>query len=320
MVKLQIQEVMTKDVESVGPEAGVDDVLTLMLERRISCVLVCEEGIPLGVISERDFVRRLSESLEGRPLPETAGQLMSSPPVTVEQFWSVDRAMEVVQEKRIRRLPVVDRAGVLVGLVTQTDLLDAQHMRLARTVEVRTRELQAANDRLRALSLKDGLLEIGNRRAMNEMLEKAHRLAERYDRPYSVVLADVDHFKAYNDYYGHPEADEVLKRIANALCETARASDTVFRYGGEEILVLLPETAIEGARTMAERVVAAVRALDIASEPTAEGFVTVSCGMASSHTADGGPSAWLDVLSRADASLYDAKRSGRNRVGAVSPS
>lgn len=320
-MKVQIQEVMTKDVHAVAPDAPIAEVVAVMIEERISCVLVCEERTPLGVISERDLVHALSGRLAGQPLPAAAQQIMSSPPVTVEQHWSVERAMEVVDERRIRRLPVVNGRGELVGLITQTDLLGAQREVLAREVDERTRELQTANERLRDLSMQDGLLGIGNRRAMNQALDRSHRVAARYGRPYSVVLADVDHFKAYNDFYGHPEADGVLKKIAQAMCETARGADAVFRYGGEEILVLLPETSIEGALVMAERTRVAVFELDIPSEPTPIGRVTLSCGIASSHLADGEPPvSWRDVLSRADASLYDAKRSGRNRVGSVSAS
>jgi diguanylate cyclase (GGDEF)-like protein len=316
-VKLRVREVMTTDVAVVARETPLEDVVALMLDQLISCVLVCDKSVPVGVISERDLVRTFAERLADSCVNATAADVMTGPPVSVGQDWSVERAMELIRQRRIRRLPVVDANQDLVGLVTQTDLLGVQRETLACTVRDRTRELQRANERLRELSMKDGLLGIGNRRAMNEALDRAQRVAERYGRPHSVVLADVDHFKAYNDFYGHPEADLVLQEIARSLCETARGADAVFRYGGEEILVLLTETSLEGAFCMAERARAGVEALDIPSDPTPVGRVTVSCGVASSHGADGRrPGSWRDVLSQADASLYHAKRAGRNRVGA----
>ncbi|NNL66197.1 MAG: diguanylate cyclase [Myxococcales bacterium] len=319
-MKLRIDEVMTKDVAKVAAGTPIEEVVAIMLDRRISCVLVCEDDVPIGVISERDLVQTLAERIHGGARTGTACDVMSGPPVTVGHHWSVERAMEVVQQHRIRRLPVVDGNEGLLGLVTQTDLLAAQREVLTRAVQERTRDLQRANERLRELSMKDGLLGIGNRRAMNEALDRLHRIAERYRRTYSVVLVDVDHFKGFNDYYGHPEADEVLKRLAGALCEAARNADMVFRYGGEEILIILPETPIEGALVAAERARAAVFDLGIPSEPTPVGRVTVSCGLACSHLEqDEPPASWRDVLSRADASLYDAKRSGRNRVGSTIP-
>lgn len=315
-MKLRIYELMTRDVAQVPPEARFAHVVSMMIERRISCVLVCEKQVPLGVISERDIVRSIERKLDGEDWPATAGDVMSGPPITVEARWGVERAMEVIQERRIRRLPVVESNGELVGLITQTDLLGAQGEMLVRTVEDRTRELQQANAQLRALSNQDGLLGIGNRRAMDEALQHADRVAERYGRPYAVVLFDVDHFKAYNDHYGHPAADVVLKDLAQVLSDNARDADAVFRYGGEEILILLTETDLAGARVLAERAREAVFTRNVPSEPTPLGRVTVSCGIAASHDPpDETPHGWQDVLARADASLYEAKRAGRNCVG-----
>lgn len=314
-LKVQIEELMTKDVEVVAPETPLADLITLMLERRISCVIVCEERVPVGVISERDLVGVLSGELSGRRPPGTAAEVMSGSPVTVGSRWSVERAVQLIQQHRIRRLPVVDGEGLLVGIVTQTDLVAAQRQVLERTVLARTQELEAANERLRDLSLTDDLLGIGNRRAMNQVLERIHRIAERYQRVYSLALFDVDHFKGYNDSYGHPEGDQVLRGIARTLCRVVRTSDSVYRYGGEEILVLLPETPLAGAQVLAERAREAVQELHIRNAASPLGWVSVSGGIAASHRpGEGAPLSWHEPLARADAALYEAKQSGRNRV------
>jgi diguanylate cyclase (GGDEF)-like protein len=132
---------------------------------------------------------------------------------------------------------------------------------------------------------------------------------------YSLALFDVDHFKGYNDSYGHPEGDQVLRGIARTLCQVVRTSDSVYRYGGEELLVLLPETPLAGAQVLAERAREAVFDLRIRSAVSPLGWVSVSGGVASSHRpGEGAPLSWHEPLARADAALYEAKQSGRNRV------
>ncbi len=162
--------------------------------------MVCRDGEPVGVISERDLAGVLAAQLDGQPLPASARDVMSSPAVTVFDHSTADEAMECVLCCGIRRLVVVDAGNRLAGLVTQTDLLNArtlqiekQRASLARMVGERTRELRVANEQLRTLSLLDGLLEIGNRRAMEAALDKHHAQANRYERPYAVALLDVDH-------------------------------------------------------------------------------------------------------------------------------
>ena len=97
-MKLRIEEVMTKDVAQVAPDTTLDEVVSIMLDRRISCVLVCEESVAVGVISERDLVQTLSECIDGGHRNRRAADVMNGPPITVGHHWSVERAMEVVQE------------------------------------------------------------------------------------------------------------------------------------------------------------------------------------------------------------------------------
>jgi diguanylate cyclase (GGDEF)-like protein len=169
----------------------------------------------------------------------------------------------------------------------------------------------AMHDRLHADARHDPLTGIGNRLRLAEDLEAVCGRVERYGHAYCVAIADVDHFKAYNDAHGHPRGDEVLVAVATALRETVRTGDTVYRYGGEEFVVLLPEQTLDGARLAAERLRAAVEAL--ALPHPGGGAVTVSIGVAGLGDGSCAPDALFEA---ADAALYAAKEAGRNRVQA----
>jgi diguanylate cyclase (GGDEF)-like protein len=161
-----------------------------------------------------------------------------------------------------------------------------------------------------SLSLSDPLTGLANRRQLNQDLALEVERAARYDRPLTLLMIDVDHFKAVNDTFGHAVGDAVLSEIAGLLAEQMRAGDTVYRYGGEEFAVLARETDLAGARAIGERLRILV---EEHYSPAAPGdvAVTISVGVACvPDTID----AAREALEAADAALYDAKRSGRNRV------
>ena len=160
------------------------------------------------------------------------------------------------------------------------------------------------------LATTDGLTGLVNRRALNTQLAERLRHAQRYGRPLSFILLDVDHFKKVNDTYGHPAGDAVLKSVARIAQRGARDTDVVARYGGEELALILPETDARGAMVIAERIRAACAA---ARHPTDQGglVVTLSAGVATWPGAGESPEL---VLETADRALYRAKQGGRNRV------
>jgi diguanylate cyclase (GGDEF)-like protein len=180
--------------------------------------------------------------------------------------------------------------------------------------------LEEANRKLERLSFLDGLTNIANRRRFDEYLGLEWRRAQREQTPLSLILADVDSFKSFNDHYGHEAGDEVLKRVAATLDATVgRPADLVARYGGEEFVVVLPGTDAAGAVLLAERLRASVAALAIGhAQSRAAAHVTISLGVATLVPGrDGGPEG---LLTAADQALYEAKRGGRNRVrGAAAP-
>jgi len=185
---------------------------------------------------------------------------------------------------------------------------------LEELVEDRTTELQIANERLKELSRVDGLTGIANRRRLDEELEREWKRMLRDKHPLSVIMCDIDHFKLYNDSYGHQQGDDCLTRVAKAIQDSVnRPGDLASRYGGEEFCIVLPETSSAGAVKIAELVRKNVNALKLehSTSPVAK-MVTLSLGVATVIPEQGSqPSVLLEAADRA---LYQAKGNGRNRV------
>lgn len=197
--------------------------------------------------------------------------------------------------------PIYDRDGKLIAVVET--LRDMTLQKLA----------QAA---LQELANHDGLTGIANRRSFDDTLRLEWRRTMRDVQPLSLLMVDVDHFKQYNDTYGHIAGDECLKQVAQAMSnQMQRASDVVARYGGEEFSVILPNSSLDGALVVAERIRTAIQTLALPFAGSEFGRVTVSIGAATVM-----PSPLIDswqLISTADAALYDAKGAGRNRIAAM---
>lgn len=173
--------------------------------------------------------------------------------------------------------------------------------------------LQESNKLLADLSRRDALTGVANRRKFEETLDSEWQRARRAGTPIALLMIDVDCFKSYNDTHGHQEGDEVLRRVAGSLRDgIRRAGDLVARFGGEEFAVLLPSTDLAHALQIAEMLRASVEALALPHAGSPSGVVTISLGAASMIPAD---EDLAELIARADAQLYEAKRGGRNRVG-----
>lgn len=174
--------------------------------------------------------------------------------------------------------------------------------------------LKQQADLLRFQATRDGLTGLFNRREFNGQLDREWRACQRDQKPLSILMMDIDHFKLYNDTYGHQEGDQCLQKVASAIREQLkRGRDRVARYGGEEFVCLLPQTGAEDAKRVAENILEAVQALKIPHETslTAE-TVSISVGGAC-ETLFSNQSPEM-LLKHADDSLYQAKKEGRNRV------
>ena len=177
-----------------------------------------------------------------------------------------------------------------------------------------TRQLSYLNSMLTRLSLIDGLTGIANRRNFDRVHDLEWRRASRNNHEISLIMIDIDHFKAYNDHYGHQGGDECLRLVARTLKEALRRpGDALCRYGGEEFGVILPETSREGALTVAENLRLAIDQAKIPHRAsTIAGHVTLSLGVATLLPA--GILNFKQLIEEADQSLYQAKVLGRNRV------
>ena len=176
--------------------------------------------------------------------------------------------------------------------------------------------LRELNIRLEELARIDSLMNIGNRRGFHETIEKVHHRACRYDRSYGIVLCDIDNFKAYNDTYGHIHGDGILRTVAESIKRTIRLSDDIFRFGGEEIVVILPEQNLVSTALAAERIRKGIEDLCLEHRGSERRIVTVSCGVTAFQNECDAPR-WEIVLDRADKALYMAKIAGRNQVASL---
>jgi len=330
---------MSTDLRTVDIDATLDDVLGLMRKHVYSCLIVVNNNIPVGIITERDLVKVLSDLLWSNqqrlsnPHQLSKPQrllyvtdLMSAPPVCIDESDTLYDALVVTQSHGIRHLPVVNEANHLVGLVTQTNIAQAHFTAVERHREVieqeirdRTQEVVDANEKLKELALQDSLLGIGNRRAMEVDIHFTHANSKRHRREYTCALLDVDYFKRYNDNYGHQAGDDALRQVANSIKSSIRCSDRLYRYGGEEFLVLMPETNLFAATQAISRVLKNIELLELPHEKSALNHITISGGIGSVVNNE----SWETVVREADSFLYEAKELGRNqfccRVDAATP-
>jgi len=219
-------------------------------------------------------------------------------------------ALVVIQRSEARRDLVqqnladknVELNGKITELTESREALQRQNTHITSLMN----ELEIAKQRAEALSITDRLTGLNNRLKLDQAFEAESERSRRYKNSLSTVLFDLDHFKSVNDTYGHQIGDDVLVAVANILKENVRATDIPGRWGGEEFIVICPETNLEGAKIQAEKIRAAIEAFTFPSV----GKKTASFGVATmrdDETTD-------DMTKRADEALYKAKEGGRNRV------
>ena len=175
--------------------------------------------------------------------------------------------------------------------------------------------LSVANIRLREAlhtqSVKDPLTGLHNRRYLSEMLEREVRRSIRSEQSLGILLLDLDHFKNFNDTYGHDAGDAVLRETASFLSKSVRAEDVVCRFGGEEFVVILPTADLTASHAGAEKIRAKLHELTVLHHGQSLGMIRVSIGVAALPQHDTSPE---ELIAAADAALYRAKREGRDRV------
>lgn len=354
MLRLRlVEEVMSRQVIHVLPNLKLDRVSQVMSVHRVSCVVVVSAEsweqevtmqapralMPIGILTERDIVQMFALGMD---FSETmVGDVMSQPLMPIDRRATLWEAQTQMQHHRVRRLVVLGSQGELLGLVTQSSILQSldplelvrqidlmqgeidrqteqlrlemtERQRQAGELQLLQQQLKMANHELSTLAYLDGLTQVANRRQFDRMLAQEWQRLRREKASLSLVLCDVDHFKAFNDFYGHMEGDDCLRRIAQVLTESLqRSSDEVSRYGGEEFAILLPNTEMAGAVRLVERIeqeLAKARVLH--GKGGAEELVTLSFGIAS--CVPNFAISFADLLTAADRALYQSKEQGRN--------
>jgi diguanylate cyclase (GGDEF)-like protein len=188
-------------------------------------------------------------------------------------------------------------------------------LRLRRVLKERklTRERIRMMEKLQKLAITDGLTKLYNSRSFYTQLELEVDRVNRYQHPLTLLLLDLDYFKNYNDSYGHLEGDKVLVRFSQIIKSCLRANDSAYRYGGEEFTVILPETGGEEARTVAQRIRAALEAERFSPVDGADVTVTISIGVTEYHNKE----ELSTFIQRADKAMYLSKQEGRNKVSLI---
>lgn len=296
---------MQLDVMTMPEQTRLTDALVAMVDKGCSYVVIVLGPYPVGIVTERDITKVFADIVQHRrTIDLLVDEIMTPLPVCVSDDTSFEDALALSRSRKLRHLPVVDGEDRLIGLVTQSDLLNTYS-----TVRNQQLSLEHSIEQLKMLTLEDPLLSIGNRRAMEVDLSFTEAESRRHHRSFAIALLDIDFFKKYNDHYGHQKGDEALKAVAQCIKTTVRESDRVFRYGGEEILVLMPETELGEASLVAERVRQAVSDLGIEHVEGLDAKLSISGGVASAMEGD-----WHHMVEAADQALYAAKNGGRNRI------
>ena len=215
--------------------------------------------------------------------------------------------------KPIEPIMLQSKVKGFLELYNQTKMIEEQ----ARLLEMKVKELselQEANFKLESLSTLDGLTGIPNRRSFDDYIEMSIKSCTRLNKPISLIMADIDFFKGYNDNYGHLKGDDCLINVAKSISlSVKRPLDFVTRYGGEEFAVILPETDEEGAKIIAEIIRKNVEELEIAHKSSdVSAYVTLSLGITTKSSSI--QYSKNELIEHADKALYNSKSNGRNQV------
>ncbi len=319
-----LESIMSDEVSSAALDTPLRKVIQRMAEAKHSCMIITMEEVPIGIFTERDVITQLRNEKDYIDhLNEPVSNYMSTPLISLKRCSTLFEGLVLMRSEDIRHIPVIDNEK-LCGIITQSDIVNTnlkiiQSLQelIENSIDKRLDELMKANKKLKALSLEDSLMGVGNRRAMQVDLQHIHASFLRYGRTYSVILFDVDYFKLYNDRYGHQAGDYVLKRIAKEIQNCVRTADRLYRYGGEELLLLLPETPIENAKLLADRIIHHIEKMEILHIDSGFKVVTTSAGVGSPDCGTEKVALWEDVVEQADRGLYHSKDNGRNQASYI---
>ncbi|MEZ4272177.1 MAG: diguanylate cyclase [Myxococcota bacterium] len=232
----------------------------------------------------------------------------------LKPFESLNEVIQKIERALSKRRMVLENQRLLRYLTDANTQIEDMNRSLEAQVIKRTQQLEAANRRLQELSLTDEVTGLYNQRFLFRRLDEEFRRHQRYQHGLAVIMMDIDHFKIVNDTHDHLFGSQVLARVGTAIVESVRNTDFAIRYGGDEFAVIMPNTLMEGAELVSERIRRQVAATNFGEEGPAC-LITMSIGVAATdrNTAHNGRA----LLRAADKALYTAKSGGRNRVMAA---
>ena len=296
-----IRQVLTDDQHEVVEATSAEQALDLYRQEPFQIVLT---DIVMDKMTGLDLLKQI-----GQIDPECLVIIMTS-------HASLDTAIDALRSgaydfliKPFEDIEMI--SAVVYRAIDRVKLMQSNRELLERLQKYATK-LEGLNDKLQSMVDRDGVTGLYNHRFLRQALDIEIARSDRHGRVFSLLFLDVDHFKVYNDTYGHLAGDELLKGLARLLQRECRRSDTVARYGGEEFVLLLPETNKDGALTFAKRLLKTIGETTFeAHDDQPMGRVTVSGGVASypEHATSA-----TDVIDRADRALYRVKQTGRNQV------
>lgn len=281
--------------------------------------LLVRSGLPLDQVQGRSlmevfpvldgshFQRTLKQSMR-TGFPAVLSQTLHPSPFPL-YVQTIQRVRGALMRQSIHIVPMGPKDAAIAGQrLTLIQISDVSPNMMREGL------LKAQAERMSDIALVDVLTGVGNRRAFEQSLDAEVRAASRTHTPLGLLMLDVDHFKLFNDHYGHPAGDRCLRSVADVVRRVCRRPrDVIARYGGEEFAVILPETDLLGALRVAADILSVMREMRLPHKRgSPEGIVTLSIGVSSLgvDTTDAAD----DLLHRADAALYVAKNGGRNRV------
>ena len=289
---------------------NMDNVLEYMKDALSDCVIIQDKRLPVGIVTSKDILKFIDDD---HCSSITAGEVMSSPLETMSSTATISDALDFFKSHHYKRIVVVDENGIIIGIVTQQDLISRTYLKWSQLVnthydkfEELNQILQQKNKHLTTLATKDSLTSINNRHMFAELYEKELATSKRYGIDVSLLMLDLDDFKKVNDTYGHNIGDYVLKTFSSIVTKLIREADVFARWGGEEFVLLLHHTNCEQAYVAAEKIRLAVEAHTF----NQAGRITCSIGVTRVNPDD----VLRVAIERADQALYAAKHQGRNQT------
>ncbi|MBI2566224.1 MAG: diguanylate cyclase [Candidatus Schekmanbacteria bacterium] len=295
MIKDMVEKVLTEQgfvVSSAGD--GAEALKAIRRDRPDLLILDWE----LPKLSGRDLCKILKGQASTKYIPVI---MLTARTATRDVVEGLNTGADDYMTKPFNELELLARVRALFRL-----------KELEYELEAKNRLLEQQNQELEQLATRDGLTRLFNHRHFQERLAFEYSRVARYGSPMSLILMDIDHFKRFNDTYGHMVGDLVLKQSADLVVSCVRECDIPARYGGEEFVVILPQCGIEDAATVAERIRSRFERNSF--DGGESGMLTVTVSLGFSVASKGSPDSPAELIRLADEALYCAKRSGRNQV------